>query len=783
MKKKFYLVLFIFETCLISAQMQLYKDPKQPIDIRVSDLLSKMTLDEKVAQTMSIWQKRNDFLYDANGNFDIEKAKKNLSFGIGEVNRPSENPNPSNGNFGRNPKQMAEITNAIQKFFVNNTRLGIPVLFHEEALHGLPAKDATSFPQSIALASTWDDELIKRIFTAVAAEVRSRGAQHVLAPVIDIARDPRWGRFEETYGEDPYLVSRMGVAAVKGFQGENTTNGIDKSHVMATLKHLTGHGQPEAGNNTSPANLGEREIREAFLPPFYAAIKEANAQSVMASYNEIDGVPSHASTFLLKKILKEEWGFKGVVVSDYGAISELQSRHHLTETQAEAGILAFKTGVDIETPDITTYQYLKPAVESGKLSVEVLDEAVSRILKAKFLMGLFENPYVDVANAEVVSNLEYSKKLAKEAADKAIVLLQNNDDFLPLDLSKIKSIAVIGPNADREQLGGYSDSPKYVVTLLDGIKNKFGDKVKISYSEGCRLIEENQWNRWYKDKITPTTTEDNIARIEEAVKIAEKVDVIILALGSDEALNREGWAENHLGDRSSIELFGQQNELLNRMSKLGKPIVVTLFNGAPLAIQNVQEKAKSILECWYLGQEGGNAVADVLLGNVNPSGKLPATFPRNTGQIPAYYNYKPTARRGYHFEDNSPLYNFGFGLSYTNFTVSKPVLSKNSIKIGESSSINVTITNSGKKDGDEIVQMYIHDLVSSVTQPVKELKGFKRVSLKSGESKTISFDITPDKLSVWDLEMKNRIEAGDFEIMIGNSSADKDLQKVILKVE
>lgn len=784
MKKTVFLLLFLFETFLISAQTSVYKDPKKPIDIRVSDLLSKMTLDEKVAQTMSIWQKRNEFLYDVNGNFDIEKAKKSLSFGIGEINRPSENPNGSlNGSYGRNPKEMAEITNAIQKFFIKNTRLGIPVLFHEEALHGLPAKDATSFPQSIALASTWDADLIKRIFTSVAAEVRSRGAHHVLAPVIDIARDPRWGRFEETYGEDPYLVSRMGVAAVKGFQGENTTNGIDKSHVMATLKHLTGHGQPEAGNNTSPANLGEREIREAFLPPFLAAIKEANAQSVMASYNEIDGVPSHANTFLLKKILKEEWGFKGLVVSDYGAISELQSRHHLTETQAEAGLLAFKTGVDIETPDITTYQYLKPAIESGKLAIEILDETVSRILKAKFSMGLFENPYVDVANAEVVSNLESSKKLAKEAADKAIVLLQNKNAFLPLNLSKIKTLVVIGPNADRKQLGGYSDSPKYVTTLLEGIKNKLGDKVKVSYAEGCRLIEENEWNRWYKDAITPTLEKDNKARIEEAVKVAEKADVIILALGSDEALNREGWAENHLGDRSSIELFGQQNELLNRLSKLGKPIVVTLFNGAPLAIQNVQEKANAILECWYLGQEGGNAVADVLLGNVNPSGKLPTTFPRTTGQIPAYYNHKPTARRGYHFEENSPLYSFGFGLSYTHFTYSKPVLNKNTIKIGESTSVSVIITNSGKTDGDEIVQMYVHDLVSSVTVPVKELKGFKRVSLKAGESKTVTIDITPEALSLWDLSMKYTIEAGDFEILVGSSSADKDLQKVILKVE
>jgi beta-glucosidase len=788
MKKALLFAILLGQTYAIHAQVPIYKDPKQPIDARVNDLLSKMTLDEKVAQTVTIWQQRADFLYDANGKFDIEKAKKNLAFGLGEVARPSENPKGWLGGFGRNATEMAEVTNIIQKFFIENTRLGIPVLFHEEGLHGLPAKDATSFPQAIALASTWDDDLSKQIFTVVAAEIRSRGVQHVLAPVIDIARDPRWGRFEETYGEDSYLVSRMGVAAVKGFQGENTLNGIDNQHVMATLKHLTGHGQPEAGNNTAPANLGEREVREAFLPPFKAAIKEANAQAVMASYNEIDGVPSHANSFLLKKVLKEEWGFKGLIVSDYGGVVELQSRHHLVETPAEAAVLAFKTGIDIETPDITTYQFLKPAIESGKLSVAILNQAVARILRAKFMLGLFDNPYVDVAKAEAISKLESSGKLAKEAAEKAIVLLQNKDNILPLNLTKfngsaIKNIAVIGPNAARQQLGGYSDSPKYVVTLLEGIKNKVGAKAKVSYAEGCRLIEESEYNRWYKDATTATKEEDNKPRIEEAVKIAATADVIILALGSDEALNREGWVESHLGDRSSIELFGQQNELLNRLSKLGKPIIVTLSNGAPLAIQNVQEKAKGILECWYLGQEGGNAIANVLFGSVNPSGKLPATFPRTTGQIPAYYNYKPMARRGYHFEDSTPLYNFGFGLSYTNYTYSKPTLDKTVIKNGEKTSVSVTVTNSGKTDGDEIVQMYIRDMVSSVTRPVKELKGFKRVSLKAGESKTVTIDITPEKLMIWDLQMKNVIEPGDFEIMVGSSSNDKDLQKLILKVE
>jgi beta-glucosidase len=455
----------------------------------------------------------------------------------------------------------------------------------------------------------------------------------------------------------------------------------------------------------------------------------------------------------------------------------------LVEKPEEAGLLAFKMGVDIETPDITTYQYIKTAVETGKLPVEVLDKAVARLLTGKFMLGLFENPYTDANLAEQISGSEAHAKIAKEAADKAIILLQNKNNFLPLNASKIKKIAVIGPNADREQLGGYSDTPKYIVTLREGIENRVGSKMQVLYAEGCRLIEQNDNQRWYRDNNTPANPAEDKIRIEAAVKVATQADVIVLALGSDEALNREGWAENHLGDRASLELFGQQNELLNRLKALKKPIVVTLFNGAPLAIQNVQEKAEAILECWYVGQEGGNAVADVLFGNVNPSGKLPCTFPKSAGQIPAFYNYKPTARRGYHFDDAKPLYPFGFGLSYTNFSISKPTLDKPTIKNGEAAKVSVTVTNTGKVAGDEVVQLYIHDVVATVTRPVKELKGFARVALKAGETKTISFEISPDKLKMWDLQMQHVIESGDFEIMVGNSSDSKDLQKVVLRVE
>jgi beta-glucosidase len=778
--------LLFFWLCLVPAlapaQTPVYKDPAQPIDARVKDLLARMTLDEKVAQTFCIWQKRNEFLYDDQGRFDPEKAKRTMPHGMGQVARPSENRQGMFAGPGRNARQMAEITNAIQRYFVEQTRLGIPVIFHEEALHGLPAKDATSFPQAIGLASTFDDELAFRIFTAVAHEVRSRGGHQVLAPVVDVARDPRWGRFEETYGEDPYLASRLGVAAVRGFQG-NAAQGIDGQHVIATLKHITGHGQPEAGNNIAPANTGERQMREMFLPPFEAAIKEAGALSVMPSYNEIDGVPSHASEFLLQRILRQEWGFQGTVVSDYGAITDLYSRHRLVPDEPATGPLAFKAGVDVEMPDYKVFTHLKTAVETGKLPLATLDQAVGRILRAKFLLGLFERPYVDPALAERVSGSEAHAKLAREAAEKAMVLLQNRNALLPLDLAKLKKIAVIGPNADRPQLGGYSDVPKYVVTLRQGIAAKVGQAAQVLYTEGCRLIEERDPQRWYRDQNTlPKPAEDD-ARLAEAVKVAAQADVIVLALGSDEGLTREGWAENHLGDRPSLELFGRQNELLDRLAALNKPIVVVLFNGAPLALQNVQAKAGAVLECWYLGQEGGHAVADALFGTVNPSGKLPCTFPASAGHIPAFYNHKPSARRGYHFTDVQPLFPFGFGLSYTSFDLSKPVLEKAAIKAGETAKVTVTVTNTGRVAGTEVVQLYLRDVVASVTRPVKELKGFARVSLRPGEAKTITLTITPDQLALWDLQMRRVTEPGDFEVKVGTSSADRDLQKVVLRVE
>ncbi len=752
-----------------------YKNPELSVDERVADLLSRMTLEEKVAQMMCVWQKERKLIFDEKGIFDAQKIKKNLPYGIGQMGSIGNWLIDSNG-AGKNAKEMAELTNTIQKYFVENTRLGIPVVFHEECLHGHAAKDATSFPQPIALASSWDDELISSIYTVVAEEARCRGAHQALCPVVDVAREPRWGRFEETFGEDPYLVSCMGVAEVKALQGEGP--GIDNKHVIATLKHMVGHGQPESGTNIAPANYSERIIREVFLAPFKACVQQGGVMSVMASYNEIDGIPSHCNKWLLDDVLRKEWGFKGYVVADYFAVKQLISRHRVAKDSLEAAAKAVTAGVDIELPDMECYPKLVELVKAGKIKESLIDKAVARLLKYKFLLGLFEHPYVDPDYAEKFVGSEQHALLAKEAALKSIILLKNKNNILPLDKGKVRSIAVIGPNADRELLGGYSDKPKHFITVFDGIKNKAGDKIKVVYSEGCKITEDG--GSWDKDEVVLPKPEEDDKRIAEAVRVARTCDVVVMALGGNEQISREAWSDNHLGDMADIELLGKQNELFKNILALGKPVIVFLFNGKPYSVNYIAENADAIFECWYLGQETGYAVADVLFGDYNPGGKLSATIPRSVGHLPDYYNYKPSARRGYLFGDISPLYPFGFGLSYTEFKFENLKLNVDSVKKDGEAIVSVDVSNIGKVKGDEVVQMYIRDEYSSVTRPVKELKGFKRITLNPGEKQTVSFKITPDKLAFYDINMNYTVEPGDFDIMVGNSSVN--LQKVVLKV-
>jgi beta-glucosidase len=747
-----------------------YKNQRLPVEQRVADLLSRMTLEEKVAQLTCLWQNRpqvkpqTDFS-TSRGDFSPEKASQILKHGIGQIARQRERMGPREG---------ALFANAVQKWLIESTRLGIPAILHDEILHGHMAKGSTSFPQPLALASSWDPDFITRVFEAGALETRARGSHHVLGPNLDIAREPRWGRTDETYGEDPYLVSRMAVAVVKALQGPGPM--IDGDHIIATAKHYAAHGQPEGGTNIAPANYSERILREIFLPSFEAAVKEAGILSVMPSYNEIDGIPSHANNWLLQKVLRQEWGFQGNVVSDYYAIPQMQDLHHIAGNKAEAAKLAIEAGVDIELPDPDSYPLLLQLVKEGKVSEALIDKAVARNLRLKFLLGLFENPYVDPERTVKVTNSQAHRELAAEAARRSIVLLKNQNNLLPLDRTTVRSMAIIGPNADRAHLGGYSDDPGRAISVLQGITDKVAGKIKVTYAEGCKITKEG--GNWWADTSHLSDPAEDSKLIAQAVGIARAADIALLVLGGNEDTNKEGWADNHLGDRDSLDLVGRQNDLVKAVLETGKPTIVLLISGGPLSANYIAEKVPAILQGFYLGQETGVGVADVLFGDYNPAGKLPISVPRSVGQLPIYYNRKPTAKRGYLFANKDPLFPFGYGLSYTRFAYSNLKVSPTQIGPAGQARVSVTVTNSGTRAGDEIVQVYIRDLVSSVTRPVMELKDFKRISLSPLESKTVEFVITPDKLSFLNLNMKRTVEPGWFDIMVGTSSVKHETAKL-----
>ena len=764
-------VFFLLAVCSlasasVSAQSALpYRDPKLGVEQRVSDLLSRMTMEEKVAQLLGTWQSRQFgqdpkvFFVDEKGAFIPEQAAVALKNGLGGFSRPSEQ---------RGPREMAEFTNTVQRWLKDNTRLGIPTLFHEECLHGHAALRGTAYPQAIGLASTWDPGLVQEIFSATAAEVRARGAQQCLTPVLDLARDPRWGRTEETYGEDPYLVSRIGVAAILGFQGTGSL--IDKSHVIATAKHFAVHGQPEGGTNVAPGNYSERIIREQFLKPFAAAVQESHVQSVMASYNEIDGVPSHSNKHLLDDILRHEWGFRGVLVSDYFGITELLRIHHVVDSKEAAAKVAIESGVDIELPFADAYPSLISQVKEGKIAEAMVDRAVANVLRVKFVAGLFDDPFVDPEYAEKVTNSAEHQQLALKAAREAIILLKNQDRLLPLDKAKYKRIAVIGPNAADVHLGGYSDNPGRGVSILQGIKDKVGKNQEVLYAEGCKITESLP--DWNADKVVLGDPVLNAKRIEDAVKVARKADVILLVLGENEQTSREAWAPNHPGDRDNLDLLGSQDDLAREMVALGKPVVVLLLHGRPNSINYIVEHVPAILDGWYLGQEGGTAAADVLFGDYNPGAKLPITVPRSVGQIPDYYYQKPSAKREYLGTTTQPLFPFGWGLSYTTFKYSNARTTPGAIGAQGQTMVSVDITNTGSRRGDEVVQLYIRDEVSSVTRPIKELRGFRRVTLDPGQSSTVEFSLGPNELSFLDRDMHRVVEPGTFRIMLGGNSMD-----------
>ncbi len=764
-------VLFV---CLSSIAQAPYKNASLPTAERVKDLISRMTLEEKMAQTQCIWSQKKKLMINNKGLLVDSLAAKNFPNGLGQVARPNETIGDEYITKHLNPRETAELSNSIQHFFIEKTRLGIPVMFHEESLHGNQAMYATVFPSHLGMGATWDEALLSECYTAIAKEVRLRGAQQVLAPVVDLGRDPRWGRTEETLGEDPYHVSRMALAEIKAYQG-NSSEKIDKNHVMTTLKHFGVHGQPENGCNIGPAFYDERTLRETFFPPFEACVK-AGALSIMPCYNELSGVPAHANKWLLTDLLRKEWGFKGIVTSDYGGISDLKDVHSVAKDSIEAALLALNAGVDVETPYPFGYNTLASLITNGKLPISVLDETVSRILTIKFNLGLFDNPYTNPKEAEAFVGCAANRKLAQRAAEEAIVLLKNNNNLLPINIAQYKKIAVVGPNANRCILGGYSDEPKVCITPLEAIKAKVGKQVDVLYAEGCRITDKGNW---FTDDVELSSPAENQKRIAEAVKTATQSDLILLFVGGNEALSREAWSKKHHGDLSNLELMGEQNDLIDALKALGKPIVAIVNSGPPLSFKKLDEQVGSILQAWYLGQEGGTAIANIIFGDVNPSGKLPISIARSAAHLPIYYNHKPSSKlRSYAFDESSPLYPFGHGLSYTTFSYSNLKLNNRSIKNGENTTVSIDVTNTGSKAGDEVVQCYIRDDYSSLTRPVKELKDFTRISLQPNEKKTVSFTITPEKLAFYNLSMQKIVEEGTFTLMLGSSSVNNQSIKL-----
>ncbi len=762
-------------------EMPVYRDPRAPVDLRVRDLMARMTLDEKVAQLITLSTTKRQVMDDAL-RFDPARADTAYPNGIGQIARPSDRGGAATAaNTGaavtgrwRAPADTIAFVNAAQRWATTRTRLGIPILFHEEALHGFMAPEATSFPQAIALAGSFDRDLVRRVNAVIAREVRAHGTVLALSPVVDIARDPRWGRIEETFGEDPYLCGEMGVAAVIGLQGEGKT--LAPGKVFATLKHMTGHGQPESGENVAPAPIAERELRENFFPPFRAVVARTGIGAVMPSYNEIDGVPSHANRWLLNDVLRGEWGFDGAIVSDYAAIGELASLHHIAADKAEAARLALAAGVDSDLPDGEAYRSLADQVRAGRVAIEAVDAACRRMLTLKMRSGMFEQAIVDPqAAARMTGNAE-ARALALEAARRSIALLVN-DGVLPLSPGAHKRVAVIGPNAAVARLGGYSSIPKATVSLLEGVRARLKGKADVVHAQGVFITQSEDRSANEVLLADPARNRDLIA---EAVTVASTADVILLAVGDTEQTSREGYAKTHLGDRTSLDLLGEQNALFAAMKATGKPVIVVAINGRPPSWPSVTAQANAVIECWYVGQEGGTAIAEALFGDINPGAKLPVTVARSTGQLPVFYDAKPSARRGYLFDTTAPLFPFGFGLSYTKFEIGAPRLSSAKIGIAGTVTVSVDIANVGARAGDEVIQLYVRDQVSSVARPILELKGFERVTLAPGERRTVQFTLGPDAFRFFDITMREVVEPGLFDISVGADSTR--LKTAILEI-
>ena len=859
-----------------------YRNARLPLEDRVADLMRRMTLQEKIAQLLP---QRPQGLIDPTGTFTTRDLNR-LQARQYDYRHPLS------------PRKSAILRNAIERYQMERTRLGIPVIFYGEALHGSMQYGATMFPMPIALASTWDPALLVKAYTIAGQEAAATGIKQVFAPDLDLARDPRWGRTEESFGEDPYLVTRMGLAEIRGLQGRHYL--IGREHVLATAKHFTGHGDPEGGTNTAPVNVSERVVREDFLPAFRAAVEQGHVGSIMASYNEINGIPDHINHWLLARVLRQEWGFDGYVTSDGNGLQMLVERHHVAANYADAARLALEAGVEFDLSNGDVFRTLYQQVPEGRISVAQINRAVHDVLWAKFRLGLFDHPYVNVNAAAHALNTPAHRQVALQAALESMVLLKNQGALLPLSPRRYRTVAVIGPDAQYAHLGGYSRQPFHEVSILDGIRRQLAGKAKVLFSEGCQITTDinaqtPSWLAWYNNGYHVPSEAAQQREIAAAVGTARQADVVILVIGENESIDREAWSLQHLGDRDSLRLFGDQGKLASAILATGKPVVVVLVNGRPITINYLARHAPAILEAWFPGQEGGTAVADVLFGKYNPGGKLSISFPHTVGDLPDFYNHKPSAVIPWIGTNRKPLYPFGYGLSYTTFrfshlrvvnpyetsaqraaaaekvrrdlqrvsghyagrlrmrnmslpfsldlvntqgalsgqinsamgslaiqegtyrdgrfafklngpggapmsltgTVGNGMLqgtltmpspnprrpapparfsarksSAPAVTIGTAGPLRIQfdVTNTGARPGDEVAEVYLHNLVSVVTQPVEELRRFERVNLQPGETRRLTFTLQPQDLAQWNLHMRFKVEPGPYQILVGGSS-------------
>jgi beta-glucosidase len=754
-----------------------FKDSSLPAEVRAKRLLALMTAEEKVGQLLQPFGWKT-YHKNADGTIRLDESFKAqlASGGVGSlygVLRADPWTEVTLEN-GLSPEEGARAINEIQYFAIKHSRLGIPILFGEECSHGHMAIGATVFPVPLLVGSAWNADLYRDMCRAIAAETRSQGGAATYSPVLDVVRDPRWGRTEECFGEDPYLIGELAAAAVQGLQGER----LDRDDsVIATLKHFVAYGSSEGGRNAGPAHMGLRELHEVDLHPFRKGV-EAGAWSIMPAYNEIDGIPCTTNEYLLQDVLRQEWGFDGFIITDCGAISMLVNGHDVAEDGEAAAVSALKAGIDMEMSGGMFGKHLLSAIKNKSISEAKLDAAVLRVLKAKFALGLFDRPYVDPEQAARIIGCKEHVELARQVAREGIVLLKNDGGTLPL-AKECGKIAVIGPNANHvyNQLGDYtSPQPRHqVVTLLDGILNKLGEqgKDRILYAPGCQIKGDNREG------------------FDTALACASEADVVILALGGSSArdfgegtidlrtgasvVNEHSWSDMECGegiDRTGLHLLGVQLELAQEIHRLGKPVIIVYMNGRPIVEPWIDENAHAIIEAWYPGQEGGNALADILFGDVCPSGRLTISIPKDVGQLPVYYNGKRSRGKRYLEMDSKPRYPFGFGLSYTSFEYSGLRVSPERILPDGEAIVTIEVTNTGPVAGAEVVQLYVSDKVSSVTRPEIELKGWSKVNLEPGETRTVAFKIAKEQLQMIDRKLKRIVEPGEFRIMIGSNASE-----------